>query len=192
MVSPSGVALGEERAARRGRVLMSGQMSRRMLLTRRSESRAPSGPRPPWSAGDFDATCDGCGECLSACPEKILVKGVDGRPVIDFGLGGCTFCGDCDTACQPRDGQRAALNRADFVGGGRLPVLARLGASCISIQGVTCRLCGDPCETRAIRFRPLPGGRVLPEVLEESCNGCGVCVSACPVGALAMAPLVRA
>ncbi|BAE51496.1 Ferredoxin [Paramagnetospirillum magneticum AMB-1] len=176
---------------------MSGLMSRRTLLTRRTESRAPSGPRPPWSIETFDVACDGCGACLSSCPEHILAKGADGRPVVDFARGGCTFCGDCDTACVPREGRPAAIDRAlsaraSSHGADRLPVLARLGASCISIQGVTCRLCGDPCDVRAIKFRPLPGGRVLPEIAEESCNGCGICVSACPVGALSMAPLVRA
>ncbi|WP_237051513.1 ferredoxin-type protein NapF [Magnetospirillum sp. ME-1] len=161
-------------------------------MTRRTESRAPSGPRPPWSIETFAAACDGCGACLASCPEHILVKGADGRPVVDFARGGCTFCGDCDTACVARDGRPAAIDRKAFDGAGSLPVLARLGAACISIQGVTCRLCGDPCESRAIKFRPLPGGRVLPEIADESCNGCGVCVSACPVGALSMAPLVRA
>lgn len=175
---------------------MSGLLSRRTLLTRRPESRAPSGPRPPWSIETFAAACDGCGACLTSCPEHSLAKDADGLPVVDFSRGGCTFCGDCDTACLPRDGRPAAIDRAAFAASGkgadRLPVLARLGASCISIQGVTCRLCGDPCDPRAIKFRPLPGGRVLPEIADESCNGCGVCVSACPVGALSMAPLVRA
>ncbi|KIL98640.1 Ferredoxin-type protein NapF (periplasmic nitrate reductase) [Paramagnetospirillum magnetotacticum MS-1] len=168
---------------------MSGLLSRRTLLTRRTEARAPSGPRPPWSVARFAEVCDGCGACLSSCLEHCLAKGADGLPVVDFAQGGCTFCGACDAACAPRAIDRAAADGLD-----RLPVLARLGASCISIQGVTCRLCGDPCLVRAIAFRPLPGGRVLPEIADQSCNGCGICVSACPVGALSMvaqAPSVR-
>ena len=72
-----------------------------------------------------------------------------------------------------------------------LPLLAHLNANCISIQGTACRLCGDPCDPRAIRFRPLVGGRVLPEISAETCTGCGVCISVCPVGALSMAPVSR-
>lgn len=166
---------------------MSGLVSRRGLLTRQAESRMPSGPRPPWSVASFDTDCDACGVCLPICPEAILVPDAAGRPVIDFVRGGCTFCGACDQACLPRDGSAAAIDRAAAgLEEDRLPLVARLGGSCISLQGVVCRLCGDPCDARAIRFRPLTGGRSLPEISSETCTGCGICVSACPAGALSM------
>ncbi len=172
---------------------MSGPVSRRALFGRRSVKAAPAGIRPPWSAADFDRACTSCGDCVPACPESILARDSHGRPVLNLDRGGCTFCGECDSACVSRDGRPAAIDRAAFAEGARaLPLVAELGAACISIQGVACRLCGDPCDPRAIRFRPMLGGRVLPEISSETCTGCGVCVSACPVGALKMAPWARA
>jgi ferredoxin-type protein NapF len=170
---------------------MSGPLSRRALLTRRSARAEPAGVRPPWSIVAFDQSCDSCGACLPACPEGILVADRAGRPVVDFSRGGCTFCGDCATACLPRNDLPAAIDPS-VLAARVLPLLAHLGGACISVQGVTCRLCGDPCEPRAIRFRPLVGGRVLPEISAETCTGCGVCVSVCPVGAITMAPWSRA
>lgn len=172
---------------------MSGPVSRRALFGRRMAKAAPAGFRPPWSSRDFDTACDSCGDCIKACPESILAGDPTGRPILNLDQGGCTFCGDCDTACLPKGGRAPAIDRAGLAEGDRaLPLLAELGAACISIQGVACRLCGDPCDPRAIRFRPMVGGRVLPEISAETCTGCGVCVSACPVGALKMAPWSRA
>lgn len=167
---------------------MPGMLSRRGLLLRRSKPAEAEGPRPPWSAARFREACDGCGACIDSCPEMILVKGADRRPSVDFARGGCTFCGDCAVACDT-----GAIDRDAQARGARAwPITAVLGGACISLQGVACRLCGDPCEPRAIRFRPLTGGRLLPEIHAEHCNGCGVCVSSCPVGAMTMVPAAQA
>ena len=47
----------------------------------------------PWLATlSFVDDCTRCGECLAACPEKIIVRSTGGFPSIDFAKGECTFC----------------------------------------------------------------------------------------------------
>ncbi|MBC7908779.1 MAG: 4Fe-4S dicluster domain-containing protein [Rhodospirillaceae bacterium] len=72
------------------------------------------------------------------------------------------------------------------------PQVAVLGVGCLSVNGVMCGICADPCEPRALRVRPLGGGRALPTIDFAACTGCGDCLSVCPVGALALAPLEHA
>lgn len=68
------------------------------------------------------------------------------------------------------------------------PQVAVLGTGCLAVNGVMCGTCSDPCEPRALRVRPLGGGRALPIIDTATCTGCGECVSVCPVGALSVAP----
>lgn len=167
---------------------MSATISRRGLLSRRVLRGEVEGPRPPWSTAHFREACDGCGDCIAACPERILVRDGGGLPVVAFAQGGCNFCGDCAKVCAPGaiDATAAAEGRRPWL------LVADLNPACISLQGVACRLCGDPCEPGAIRFRPLVGGRSLPDISTDRCTGCGICVSACPVGALRVQPAAAA
>lgn len=140
--------------------------------------------RPPWAAAeaDFLRACDRCGRCIEACPEGVLKVGSGGFPVVDFQHGECTFCESCVEACRP------GVLRIDHDAAGRpeAPWNAevRIGDHCIANQGVVCQICGEQCETRAIRFRRAVGGRVYPEVDNAECSGCGACVAPCPVRAI--------
>ena len=69
--------------------------SRRAFLG--GERPPPRGPRPPWAGAAFDAACTGCGSCVEACPEGILVLGGHGLVEVDVrrGAGACTFCAAC-------------------------------------------------------------------------------------------------
>jgi len=160
---------------------MSSLLSRRAFLRGRVEGEQSPGIRPPWALEEtaFKAACDGCGACLWSCPQNILVRGEDGLPQIDFAKGACDFCGDCVKSCD-----RKALLRSDERPA--LAVKAVAGASCISSQGVACRVCGDFCEPMAIRFPPSLGGSVHPQINLSACTGCGACVAPCPVGAIEM------
>ncbi len=162
-------------------------VSRASLL--RGQFRSdPDVIRPPWAIGAasdearaFASACDACGRCAPACPEGIIVFDRVGRPIMDFAKGACTFCGDCATACLS-----GALVRTEDAAPWTLK--AGIAAACLSFGGVDCRMCGDHCETRAIRFRPLGKGRWLPAVEAADCTGCGACVGVCPVKAIAVSP----
>jgi ferredoxin-type protein NapF len=158
---------------------MEGQISRARLHRGRLKDRAPP-LRPPWALAEaaFTAACERCDKCIEACPEKILTAGASGYPEMDFARGGCSFCAACVEACPG-----TALTKN---GHGPWSIVARFAPSCLSLQGIICRLCEESCETRAIRFTPLYGGLAMPQVEAAECSGCGACVSACPAQAIEM------
>lgn len=158
-------------------------LSRANLLRGRFRPE-PDAIRPPWALADargFAAACDACGRCAPACPEGIVAFDRLGRPVVDFARGGCTFCGACAEVC-PAGALRRAGDEPPWT------LTAVIGASCLAFGGVECRVCGDHCEPRAIRFRPLGRGRWLPAIEAADCTGCGACVGVCPVKAVSVGP----
>ncbi|MFT3663474.1 ferredoxin-type protein NapF [Piscinibacter sp.] len=144
--------------------------------------RAAERPRPPWSLrpGDaFRAACTRCGDCLRACPRGVLHAGDGGYPEIRFDSAGCSLCGECAAVCQSHaiDRERVAQAFAWRV---------EVGAACLNRRGVECRVCGDACEARALRFAPALGGIAQLRVDAQACTGCGDCVGVCPVGAIGL------
>jgi len=145
----------------------------------RGRPRPQAQIRPPWAQpeGAFIDACTRCDECLKACPQGIVISGDGGFPSIDFSRGECTFCGDCVNTCQPH-----ALDRRD--GAPPWDYRATIAPTCLPQQGVECRICGDFCESRAIRFTPRLGGVPLPSIDPVRCTGCGACVAPCPSQAI--------
>jgi ferredoxin-type protein NapF len=136
--------------------------------------------RPPWSLRPderFTAACTRCGDCVQTCPEQVLVTGDRGFPEIRFTQNGCTLCGDCARAC-PSGAIRRDPEPEAFAW------RVRIGAACLTLHGVECRICGDACDTRALRFVPALGGIAQLRVDFDACTGCGACAPVCPVDAV--------
>lgn len=152
-------------------------LGRRGFLTGRRLSR-PEAIRPPWSrAASVSTACTGCGACVTACPQNIIVLDADGRPALTFDARECTFCGACAEACPEPVFDRSIA---------AFPHVAAIGADCFAKRGVVCQSCGDACPETAIRFRPRLGGPALPEIAADRCSGCGACIAACPAQAVAV------
>lgn len=145
--------------------------SRRNLLFGR-RPKTPSAPPPPWAAADFFDRCTRCGDCAQTCPTQIIKIGEGGFPSVDFSQGECTFCGDCTSACTPQ-----ALQQTDAA---PWQLRANISDNCLAEQGVECRICGEACDERAIRFELAIGKVARPHINTEQCTGCGACLAPCP------------
>jgi len=138
--------------------------------------------RPPWSLADeaaFQSRCTRCNDCLAACPRGLIVRGDGGYPQMCFARGGCDLCGLCLRTCA--SGALAPEVAA--------PIRWRIQvqAGCLAHRRVECRICAEVCAAPgALRFTPALGGIAQLQVDAAACTGCGDCVSACPVGAIAM------
>jgi ferredoxin-type protein NapF len=139
---------------------------------------------PPWAhPSSFTETCSRCLDCALACQERIIVPGDGGFPEVDFKRGECIFCEDCVNACKT-----GALSlRVDPP----WMLKAQVDERCLSMKGVTCRSCGDVCDTRAIRFQLQVGGRADLTIYTENCTGCGACVGVCPVQAVTVVSEIK-
>jgi ferredoxin-type protein NapF len=144
--------------------------ARRFFLKGRSAARAFQ--LPPYAVEAFHDLCDRCDDCIRKCPGQILVRGDGGFPQVDFSQGGCEFCRECAQACK-----HGALdvNRPTA-----WDKVATIGDTCLSMNGIVCRSCADPCQKRALSFQLHAGGRSMPRIDQHLCSGCGFCVSVCP------------
>ena len=155
--------------------MFSSNLNRRQFLSM-GRNRKTHPVRPPWAIEEdaFQKACTRCGDCISSCPEKILIReGLNGYPKIDFSKGECTFCSNCVQGCPT-----TALNRSQSPA---WLIKAQVTDSCLAAQQVLCMSCADQCDVRAIRFTPVAGVVSQPEINSADCTGCGACVAACPV-----------
>jgi len=151
--------------------------TRRSLLQAKFTQQQPR-IRLPWvrSEAEFIDNCSRCLDCVSHCPEKIIVKGSGGYPEINFKLGECSFCTECVKVCS--SDLFFSINQPPW------SVKATISDKCLCYQGIVCAVCYDQCESEAILFKPKIGGVSEPELIIEKCTGCGACNLPCPTNAI--------
>ena len=166
--------------------MSSPDISRRSFLRGNVNTRrVPVVVRPPNSLEEslFLDTCSRCDDCISACPENIIVKGDGGYPEVNFKNGECTFCNECVSACQPK------AIKIESETPWYLDV--SVTSKCLSMNAVVCRTCSDNCEVQAIRFQLKVGGISEPIISLDDCTGCGACLHVCPVDSIQIKPIAR-
>jgi len=156
--------------------------SRRRFLSGRGASAKPV-MRSPYAVPQelFETLCEGCPDCIKACPQQILKQGGNGFPELVLQIAACVFCGDCERVCQ-----KGAL---DHKQARPWTWRAQIGTNCLALNGVVCRTCGDHCVERAIAFRLMTAGRSQPLIDLDRCNGCGACLSVCPTHSISLQEL---
>lgn len=112
--------------------------------------------------------------CIEVCPEDVIVLNADGVASLMFDKSGCVFCQECVRVCYEENGEH---NGFDYK---REEVNVKMKIQplkCLAWNGSICSSCKDtcPCEIRFI-------GMFYPEIAQ--CNGCGLCISRCPMDAI--------
>ena len=184
------------------RVLLGGILSG-FFLARLFRFKAPEAQsrllRPPGvrSEGEFLEKCVRCGECMKVCLKSVLYPavlqaGIEGvfTPILMPRLGyceyNCTLCGQvCPTAAIPNLPlelkKREVIGKAVFDKNHCIPFAKRMD----------CIVCEEHCpiplkaiRSEVVTLRDFNGRKVkvkMPYVVDELCNGCGICENVCPL-----------
>jgi ferredoxin-type protein NapF len=153
--------------------------------------------RPPASAGTthFNSLCCRCGNCIRACPTKIISSRIDYAdilslmtPEISFKSGYCLEeCNLCSRVC-PTGAitlfDPAAKNQL-FMGKAEINL-----ENCLLLNNKECNKCRSSCKYEAIEFKT--GSNILnmsPVVDFRKCVGCGACMVVCPTNCIFVKPI---
>ena len=144
--------------------------------------------RPPGAVPEdlFLDRCIRCGECMKACTTNtlqpsFLESGLEGlwTPRLEMRYAPCEQrCNVCGQVC-PTDAIRA-LDLAERQHAKIGTAVLYRDRCLVWEQDKLCLICDEQCPYDAIEFRIVEGQR-RPFVLEDRCNGCGVCENKCPV-----------
>ncbi|MEO8295819.1 MAG: 4Fe-4S dicluster domain-containing protein [Gemmatimonadota bacterium] len=139
--------------------------------------------RPPGALPEvgFLAACTRCGDCISVCPVRAIIKVSSdggfaaGTPYIDPSMQACVVCPDmpCARACPTE----ALTVPPDLWSGLSMGTLELDPRRCITFEGTECGVCARACPVGSAAIAMDDGGH--PVLRMEGCVGCGVCVRAC-------------
>ena len=129
----------------------------------------------PGKAGN----CAACSvpACQNVCEEGIVIREGSTSPYLDFSRRGCTFCGECASACQSDCFIAEPVKMIDAT--------VSIGIlSCLAWNKTICRSCADVCNDKAIQFT----GLFNPEIDPLLCTACGFCIGVCPAYTINIRP----
>ncbi len=160
-----------------------GQWLERAMASAENRVTVERYQRPPGALPEvaFLAACTRCGECVAACPPKVIrtvpTRGglAAGTPYLELARDPCLACPDmpCAAVC-PTD---ALTVPPDGWRGYRLAPVAFLPERCVTFRGTPCRVCADACPVGEQAL--VMDGDGHPVFRRDGCVGCGVCVREC-------------
>ncbi|MFZ2888908.1 4Fe-4S binding protein [Sulfuricurvum sp.] len=140
----------------------------------------PFHPLLPGFIADKSDNCLSCitSACKNVCEEGIIVREDATIPYLYFSRRGCTFCGECISACESDCFVAEPITS--------LKAQMQIGIlSCLAWNKTICRSCADVCNDKAIQFT----GLWNPEIDSNACTVCGFCVGVCPASTITIHPL---
>ncbi len=152
--------------------------------------------------------CSYCGVCVIMCPFNAMTLKIDGEerlPILEkegfpqydmvtvIDEEKCTRCTICEEVC-PRDAiarDVPAFEGGDEAGKPRQSALQTKTTFTVDDEKCTyCGICGELCPSITVVRKPVSPetGKVEGEVLweESTCDGCMICVEACPEDAITL------
>jgi ferredoxin len=179
-------------ATRRAFIAITASLGFSLLAIRIGQSGSVNAPlRPPGAiTGDkFTGLCVRCGNCIRACPSRILhpdmgQAGILGflSPVIRYETDYCLEeCNACTKVCPSGALQTLNLEQKQKYVIGR----ARLDRA-LCLWGISdCNACVNACYFKAIKIVwDKEAYESYPVVDPGKCNGCGACEVYCPTGTI--------